>query len=205
MKNSDLNVGVMQDQTNFLLHDLWSLGYGRPEDDVQRGGSYDLTDIEYIPKDEKVVGSTYKIKYKRKFSTGDVNDFDIVLVYKNFKIIKDTNLTFFCAFGNETKPDFAYHGNGHYIFTKLFINSLTGEVLFDGVGQNTGDRTFFIVHGIILSIVWTLLNFFGLVTARYLKHHASWGMYHRIFNGTTFLATVIIGIISILKSNYIKY
>ena len=73
MKNSDLNVGVMQNQTNYRIHDIWSIGYGRPEDDTERGGTMDLTNVTYSPK--TIFGSTYKITYNRKFNTEDVNDF----------------------------------------------------------------------------------------------------------------------------------
>ena len=109
-------------------------------------------------------------------------------------------MTFFCAYGNHTNPDFSYHGNGHYIFSKLLINSTTGQVFFDGVGQNTGNALFFLIHGIILSVVWTLLNFLGLVSARYFKHHINWAMFHRIFNGVTFLATLAVGVYAIFMS-----
>ncbi len=90
MKNADENVAVMQNQTNFLLHDLWSQGYGRPKDDTERNGTYDLTNIVYTPKDIHHKNSTYLIKYRRKFDTGDPNDFSIdyvriIIITKGYK------------------------------------------------------------------------------------------------------------------------
>ena len=81
MKNSDLNVGVMQNKTNYRIHDIWSLGYGRPQDDTERGGTMDLTNVTYIPK--STFGSLYKITYNRKFNTDDVNDFIVEKVTFN--------------------------------------------------------------------------------------------------------------------------
>ena len=77
----------MQNVTNYLLHDLWSLGYETPKDDVIYNGTYDLTNQVYTPKSDQ--NPTYQIKFQRKFDTGDVYDFLInyVIFQVNLRIL----------------------------------------------------------------------------------------------------------------------
>ena len=80
MKDSDMNIGVVLNDTDYLLHDSWSVGHSRPADDESRNGTYDLKNIVWSPKNESDPKSTNQIGYERKFVTGDVNDIDIVTV-----------------------------------------------------------------------------------------------------------------------------
>lgn len=72
-----MNVGVMQNATNYILHDVWSVGHKQPEEDTARNGTMDCLNPVFTPKSE---GHGYKISYSRKFDTGDVNDIAIKAV-----------------------------------------------------------------------------------------------------------------------------
>jgi len=80
MTNSDINIGVFQNSSSYRLYDMWSLTHEPPTNDTVRGGTYDLVNVKYTPKDPKVSGSLYKLQYERKFDTLDVNDRAIKLV-----------------------------------------------------------------------------------------------------------------------------
>ena len=54
-------------------------------------------------------------------------------------------------------------------------------------------------HGIILTILWSILNFFGYVYARFLRHHPIWIWIHFTCSGLTSLISVAVMAASIAK------
>jgi hypothetical protein len=78
MNSTDVNVVEFLPQDNttkYTIYDGWSAKYGRPQTDLELGGTNDINNVEYSILNGKPI-----ITYLRKYKTGDKFDKDIELV-----------------------------------------------------------------------------------------------------------------------------
>jgi len=171
-KNVDMNIVEFSSAIKYVLHDSYSTSKTLPPEDVSLGGTFDLKNISYLSRDG--IGN---ITYARKFDTGDKYD----------TVVKpDVLFNISVAWGD---GDYGFHGT-NVARRLVLINSTSQDFnpLPDEPQVTIFD--FWQFHGILLTIIWTLLNFLGYIFARFYKHLTWWIWMHRLGAGMTALISI---------------
>jgi hypothetical protein len=213
MKNLDIHTVEFLNATDYNLVDRFGKANGKPSPDKDLGGTSDLKNVEYSVDASGIP----TIKYIRAYNTGDIYD-NIVMpnTWTPVSLVWNTGTL-------------KYHSK-NYIITlitfdssKLVVQSASSKDTLSTktpsstvvVISNTttsqmpqlilgGEFNFWEFHGVILTIIWSIMNFFGYVTARFLRHYPIWIWIHFTCSGLTAMVSVGIMATSILKSKYVK-
>lgn len=176
MQNTDMNILQITSASQYNLTDSYSTGHSAPKTDFSLGGTNDLQNITYQDG-----GNGYGVvSYSRLLNTGDKYD----------KILSGGSNPLIVAWGNGLLN---YH-KSNYIFSafQLIIPSNDTNTTDDNstsdnsTTPDTGYQfSFFDLHGYSLIILWTVFNFLGYISARFLKHHKWWIWAHFASSGLT--------------------
>lgn len=177
-----MNIVQLSSSGTYQVSDSWSSVEDTPREDTTLGGTNDLKNITFT-KDGQGNGI---VSYFRALNTGDKYDTIVKL---------DDTQPLIMAWGDGSLQ---FHGDNRRILS-LTISSTSSSDIVDGGSNGTNTTTpsnfdLFSLHGISLIIVWTVFNFFGYISARFLKHRSWWVWVHRI--GSSLTAVWSIGIIA---------
>lgn len=167
MYPTDMHMLEFYTSGSYQLTDTWCTSYNAPSLDSNMGGKNDLVNVTYY----RTSNGDPAVTYLRALNTGD--KYDKVLAV-------DVSQSLIIAWGSGKAHD---HG-GNYKKTSIII-SKTAVVTDTSAGFNYWD-----LHGISLVILWSVFNFIGYISARFLKHYSWWIWGHRIGSGLTSMWTI---------------
>ena len=165
--------------TPYSFSDLWSRDYDTPSEDVFEGGKNDLVFENYIVDSN----GDRILTYSRALNTGD--SFDNQIVEGDNALV-----TAWSPFDSFMTKHGSYVGVGNF---NVNISSLS-------VATSMGYYGTWEFHGIILMIVWCILNTFAYVTIRLFKHICLGNYFHRICGFINTILTIVVGFIGLAKS-----
>jgi hypothetical protein len=182
MTNCDM-FAALSDGSVVTVNDYYSKDHNTPSTDADLGGSEDISLVSY-----SVASSNFTAVLKRKLSTGDSYDQDIV---------PDIHSDIVWAYRGHNNNNNG-HGGGHggwekhSGYCKLYIASA------NFVWATSADKVYFsnnasakLLHGSLMSIAWCLLAVVGIFCIRYFSH-TSWAIYvHILCLMGTALITII--------------
>lgn len=178
MENVDYHIFTWM-ENGFSFVDSWSIEYESPRDDRSYGGTADILNLK-----ETIVGNDRIATYQRKVDTNDLFD---------HKFVEGDNAFVVAWWTNEQMNkhgSFVKEGNININFSsKTATISLKRHVVWE-------------VHGVILLISWTILNGFGYMAGRMLKHLPFFKWFHLFTSGLNGLLTLVFGIIGLTTSKF---
>lgn len=165
------------DPKNFVqVIDYWSQDYDNPGEDSFLGGNNDII----IQKTSiNSVNNERYVSYLRKMKTGDKYDNDIVL---------GTNKLVTAWAYNQ--KDMSKHGSYVQVGTFTLNSDNTIDIKLERYLP-------WEIHGIILLIVWSVVNSISYYSVRVMKHSPVFMWFHRLigfFKGLSSIGLIILGI-----------
>ena len=185
MKDSDMIIiEINQEDNSFSLKDCYSNTYTTPPSDTDLGGSDDL----------QILGSTGSlteeriIKFKRKINTLDVFDRDLS---------PDQQLDIIVA--KTENPRIESHGDRYWYYLVDYRENSRGEAF-----EKSRDLKKIVeAHSIINLIGWGFLADIGILSTRNLRHNNIYISLHSFCFHITDFGSITIGIIMLVKRNFI--
>ncbi|OMJ89737.1 hypothetical protein SteCoe_8002 [Stentor coeruleus] len=168
MTNCDMFAAIT-DGTSVFLVDYWSRNHNTPKTDINEGGT---EDIIYVSGGLNATGNI-DVTFKRKLSTGDSYDQDILTDVKG-------NI---CWGYRNNRAGWTQHtsfGDAGFVWASTAAN-----VYFQASNDSKKN------HGIVMSIAWGCLAVIGIFACRYFKFSSLWIYIHSFFLLATSLLTII--------------
>lgn len=182
MENVDYHIFTWMNN-GFSYTDSWSHEYESPRDDRSYGGTVDIKNIK-----ETAVDADRLVTYERNTDTND--EYDHVFVEGENPFV----VAWWADEGMNKHGSFVREGSINIDFkNKIVTLSLKRHVVWE-------------VHGIILLISWTILNGFGYMAGRMLKHLPFFKWFHLFTSGLNGLLTLVFGVVGLATSkNYFLF
>ncbi|OMJ80375.1 hypothetical protein SteCoe_19368 [Stentor coeruleus] len=162
-------IAAINDGKSITLTDYWSRDHNTPLDDLAEGGTDDIYYISGGLDDSKSIDVTFK----RKLSTGDIYDQDI---------IPDIRGNICWGYRNNRKGWTLHSTYGDASFSWASTQS---NIYFSTSKQQTYN------HGIAMSLSWLFFSIIGIFISRYFKHTFWWLYVHILLLFISSFITII--------------